>query len=92
MTNQPISVECTTTAISGVFKMIDTHGIPLEIILGILDDKKMVVAWDEFIDDARAHGWKDKTIRTKITGAVNEVFDHEYMQHFTERLELYMQG
>jgi len=65
-------------------------GLPLEIIILELRDRSLVVAWDEFINDARQHGWTDKTIHTKCLGAVSEAFSAEYTVEFTKRLNTYM--
>ena len=79
-------------ALPGVFKLIDTLGFPLEIILLELKDRGLVVAWDEFITDARTHGWTEKTIRTKILGAVNEAHGTDYLEKFTELFEVYVRA
>ena len=78
-----------TKALSGVFRMTDTVGLPLEIILLECRDRGVAVAWDEFISDAKAHGWTDKTIRKKIMGAVSEAFGFAYLKEFTKRFESY---
>jgi alanyl-tRNA synthetase len=76
--------------VPGVFKMLDTFGFPLEEVVFILRERGYVVAWDEFIRDARNHGWKDKTIRRKILSAVSEVFDKEYVREVERRLGAYV--
>ncbi len=74
----------------GVFRLADTHGIPLEILVQIIDDRGMVVAWDLFVDDARSHGWQDKTIRRKAIAAIAENFPRDYLVDFTKRLDIYL--
>ena len=75
-------------ALTGAFKLADTLGIPLELILLECRDHNFVIAWDVFIEDARKHGWTDKTIRKKILGAINEVYNAEYITEFISRLDL----
>jgi len=70
----------------GVFKLCDTVGLPLEIIILELRDRNLVVAWDEFITDARTHGWTDKTIRKKILGANHDALGAEYAEEVRKRL------
>jgi len=77
----------TYQGVLGVFQICDTFGFPLEIAILEIRDRGYVVAWDEFIKDARKHGWKEKTIRTKILGAVNEAFGADYLTEFTKRLD-----
>ena len=72
--------------LSGVFIITDTIGFPLECILLECRDRGVVVAWDEFIHDARTHGWTDKTIHRKAIGAVSEVHNSEYVAEFTKKL------
>ena len=49
--------------VDGVFRLMDTVGLPLDIIVQELKDRNLVPAWDEFILDAKNAGWKGKTIR-----------------------------
>ena len=73
--------------IPGVFKMCDTAGLPLEIAIMEIHDRGYVVAWDEFIKDARRHGWAEKTIRRKVLGAVSDAMGEEYAAGFRERFD-----
>ena len=84
----------TIRGMPGVFEMCDTFGLPLEIAVDYLHEHGLVVAWDEFIKDARQHGWTEKTIRKKILGAVQEsiIYDHEYKRIFETRLDAYMEA
>lgn len=76
--------------IPGVFKMCDTIGLPLEVAILECSDRGYVVAWDAFVDDARAHGWTDKTIHRKIAGAVEEAMGGDYAAEHEKRLIRYM--
>ena len=52
--------------VTGAFKIMDTVGLPLDIIRDMLHDEGMTIAWDYFISDARKAGWQDKTIANKM--------------------------
>ena len=39
--------------VDGVFRLMDTVGLPLDIIVQELKDRNLVPAWDEFILDAK---------------------------------------
>jgi alanyl-tRNA synthetase len=52
--------------VSGAFRLMDTHGIPLDLIKDVLAEKGMLIAWDYFIHDARQAGWTDRTIIQKL--------------------------
>jgi len=56
-------------ALAGVFWWVDTAGIPLDIIRLSFKDNNAVVALDYFVKEAREHGWKDKTIASKLRDA-----------------------
>lgn len=77
----------TRVGVPGVFKICDTHGFPLEDAILKIHDSGMVVAWDEYVRDAVAHGWKRATIRKKILGAVQEAMGQEFAVHVSERLD-----
>lgn len=61
---------------SGVFKLSDTYGIPLEITLENLRKKKYLVAWDIFIKDALKAGWKPKKILATIEAGLVDSGTH----------------
>ncbi len=77
-------------AMLGVFKLYDTSGLPLEMVVDRLVQKGARVDWPDFIDSARRHGWKDKTIRSRAVEAITEAieFDTEYLSEFTKRLDI----
>lgn len=56
----------------GIFKIRDTSGLPLEIIVKEIAAKGLVVAWDEYITDALLAGWNLKTIRRDLEEVLPE--------------------
>lgn len=52
--------------VDGVFRLMDTIGLPLDIICQELKDRNLMPAWDYFILDAKNAGWKRKTILRKL--------------------------
>ena len=74
--------------IPGVFIMCDTHGLPLEDAIFEADQQGVAIDWVNYIEDARKHGWSEKTIRTKITYAVQKVHGRDYLLEFNKRLDL----
>ncbi len=60
--------------VSGLFKIVDTEGLPLDYVLRFLDKHNMVLGWLEFFLEARQHGWPVKTILSKSIGAVHDAY------------------
>ena len=52
--------------VGGVFPFVDTIGLPLDLIVEVLQDRGYVVGWEDFTQDALAHGWTQKTVDKKI--------------------------
>jgi len=73
--------------VPGVFEMCDTYGLPLEDAIFTIDQRGYAVDWVGFIEDARKHGWTDKTIRRKVVYAVREIFDKDYLLEFMKRFD-----
>jgi hypothetical protein len=74
-------------AMGGVFKMMDTHGMPLMMVVDFLQSKGCIVAWDIFYEDAEKAGWKTETIELRMLEAIGDCYDHDYMIEFKEDLE-----
>lgn len=68
--------------VAGVFKLMSTHGLPLEFILEELKRRGLVTDWVDFVVKARADGWKDRTIVSRVEAAVGDVFGARYRQEF----------
>ena len=52
---------------NGIFKMVDTYGMPLEILLDIMKERGFVVDWLQFYKDAEKAGWPIKTTINHIS-------------------------
>lgn len=77
----------------GIFKLVDTKGFSLEILLLELRDKNLLMDWGDFIMDAKKHGWTNKTIRKKIKDAVRNAFGQQYMDDgFTKVFDEFMES
>jgi len=60
-----------------VFPLVDTHGIPLDLVLDKLQDNRMMPDWLEFYDTATSKGWKPSGVVTKLSEAVGDVYGPE---------------
>lgn len=75
-------------AIDGVFRMFDTIGLPLDIILDQLHERDLVVSWKHFFRDALKAGWTLKTTMNRVTIAVRDAYLPDYADEVVKRLEL----
>ncbi len=76
--------------VSGVFEiMSSTTGLPLEIILEILNKHNMIISWIDFYNSSIKHKWKWRTTKNRIETSVNEIFGKEYTKEILKRLEFY---
>ena len=57
-------------AVGGIFKIMDTHGLPLEEIMHEFDKKGLMVAFDYFIRDALKAGWSSEKALAVVEKAV----------------------
>ena len=57
-----------------VFKLMDTHGVPLEILIDSIYDKGASIKWEEWILAALAHKWLVYQIMKRIEGSLRESF------------------
>ena len=76
-------------SLSGVFKLEDTHGIPLPLALGLLKNSNLIPNWMDFYKQARENGWKHKTVISKLSEAIAEVYGPEFRDVVIGRLEHY---
>ena len=74
------------TVVGGVFQFYDTYGIPLESILDVLKDVKMVPSWPQFVQDALAGGWTKKKTLNILAPALLEIYGSEYRNTVIGRL------
>jgi alanyl-tRNA synthetase len=72
-----------------LFKLSDTHGLPIEIAVQEILEKGLSINWLEFIKAAQIAGWKNRKIKEKIKSAMQDLIGHdEYKKGLLERLEL----
>jgi len=72
------------------FAMVDTYGLPLEILLGLLKDNHMVMDWVAFFEDAMVAQWPvDRTV-IKIETALLDIYGTEYKNMVVRRMKDYL--
>jgi hypothetical protein len=73
--------------VGNVFKLSDTHGVPLEIILDVFERKGIVIDWIEYTKDCIKSGWKLDTIIRKVEYPLADVHGNEYANEVITRIK-----
>jgi alanyl-tRNA synthetase len=71
---------------AGVFTLVGTHGVPLEIILSFFQQRGVLVDWQDYIRAALKDGHKYQTVRARILSAVGDVYGPVYRAEMEKRL------
>ena len=72
-----------------IFRLVGTHGLPLEIILMKFQEWNYVVDWVEYIKDAMKDGAKLRTIKGRILSAVADVYGPKYRDEVEKRIDIF---
>ena len=71
--------------------MVDTHGVPLPIVLSQLEDSKMIPCWITFYEKAVAAGWKPQGVISKLESAVGDVYGPRFKEGWLSLMKAYVQ-
>ena len=75
----------------GVFKLTESRGIPLDVILEKVDEYDYVIDWISFYHEGRYRAlWKIETIMKKISDALYDIHGDEYRDEVVKRLKNYI--
>ena len=74
----------------GLFKLVDTHGIPLDLVIEQFGKSNMVIDWIDFLESANKCGWKSSTTLNKIEAALCDIKGEEYSKCVITRLQYYI--
>ena len=81
------------SVVSGTFDVVDTHGIPLSVILDYLETNNMVIDWINFYESACSRNWKTKTIFQRITEGLRDTNkDKQYIERVVSSLVYYIRN
>lgn len=77
-----------------VFNLIDSHGLPLEMILDRCCEQRLVINWSQFIETAWKRNWYSYQIYDKVMFAFAESLsysnNHVYRKEIQIRLQKYI--
>jgi len=76
--------------VSGVFRVFDTCGLPLDVVFDLCDENNLIPSWTHFYDDAIKQGWSDKTIFNRLSSTIPDSYGKPYWLELEKRLNLYI--
>jgi len=76
--------------IGGVFKLVETRGIPIDSVVDSLKSNNMLVDWIDFYESSVTHNWNIKSTFNKIRTALIDVYDKDHADNVIERLHYYL--
>lgn len=72
------------------FLFVSQEGLPLDIVLMVLDKNGIVVGWIDFYESCIGSGWSHKTTMNKIETSVLDVYGRKYLETWQEKMRLYL--
>ena len=75
---------------AGWFPLVNSEGIPLDVVLGTLRHRGLVPDWVEFIESCLKCDWNEGSLRTKIETSVGDVYGPEHRREVMKRFDEYM--
>ena len=73
--------------LAGIYRLHETHGIPLEIILAYLAEHKIIPSFLDYYWEAEAAGMKHSRILAKLKEAMLDTYSPDYITEVINRLE-----
>ena len=74
------------------FRLVDTHGIPLDIVVSTLLDSEIQPDWIGFYETAIERGWKQKGVLLKLEGVVGDVLGPKELELWKLYMEKYLEA
>ena len=70
------------------FGLVDSRGLPLEVVLVALEREGLVPDWVGFWERSRRVGWRPSGTRLRLETAIKDVYGEEYLERWKERMDL----
>jgi alanyl-tRNA synthetase len=75
---------------SKIFKIMESVGLPLDIILYELKNNDLIVDWIDFYETALKSNWTIKTLFDRLEPALSDVYDKDMSEGILKRLKYYI--
>jgi len=70
-----------------MFRMVETYGIPLDIVVLFLDQRGIVPDWLHFYEMGVKSGWKPEGIVSKLDEAIVDVYGPDWRDQWKRRFD-----
>ena len=77
--------------VTGLFELVDTHGIPLDIVVSKFEERGLMPSWTHFYDKAVKAGWKPEGVVQKLRGVVGDVYGPKFREGWEKRLKRHIE-
>lgn len=74
--------------VKGVFDLISTRGLPLDMVIEELCNQGIVIDWFDFYESSIKGGWKPNTAITKIQSSVGDILGEKEGNEIIKRLKI----
>jgi hypothetical protein len=72
--------------VAGVFRFCETYGVPLDVVLDLLRQQRIVPCWMSYFREARLAGMATDRILARIDPAVCDVHGARHRDHVMQML------
>jgi len=76
------------TVVDGIFTMVATYGVPLDVVVSFLDDRGHVPDWVSFYKQAVREGWPSDRTLLRLEAVVGDVYGPVYREEWKKRMGL----
>ena len=73
------------------FQMVNTYGVPLDVVVYELHERGYQPGWTEFYEEAIQNGWNSKSLNVKLEKIVEDVYGYEYFVQWRIRMNYYIE-
>ncbi len=72
------------------FKMVDTSGLPLDVVIDELRGRRMMPDWIRYYEDSLAGGQAPDRIMLRMEGAIGETYGPAFREQWAETMGGYL--
>lgn len=72
------------------FDLVDTHGVPIDVVIEHIHDSGGMPAWCDFLDSAWASGWNVRRALLKLSIPVKAIYGQDWHKEWLLRAEAHL--